>query len=146
MPRAPFLLLVLVLALATGAVALAAGALLVSAPAPTTRDGANDAVVRRFYAAINEAIRAGDAAPLDALLAADFADHPAPADGTPARAAVLRAALALHAEDPDLQVEVETVAADGETVTVRSHLRRGGTGGAPATATTDPLTVGGRLD
>src|SRR5688500_8991994 len=146
MPRALFLPLVLVLALATGAVALAAGAVFGSAPPPVASDGASDAVVRRFYAAINAAIETGDTAAIDALLAPDFADHSAPADGASARAALLQSVLALHAASPDLRAEVETVAADGDTVVVRSHLRHGESGGAPATATAGTTPRGGRVD
>src|SRR5687768_1252998 len=123
MPRPPVVILVLILALASGAVALAAGAVLAAPP----RVASNDAeVVRHFYAALNAAIRSGDLAPLDALLAPDYVDHPAPTDDTPARAALMGAVRDLHAADPALHVAVESVAAEGDTVVVRSHVAPGG--------------------
>src|SRR5687768_14667829 len=80
--RPPVLLLTAGLLLATGLALRGLWAEL-AAPAPDLRAGdANAAVVRRFYAAVNAALRTGDVAEVKRLVAADFVEH-APLPGQP---------------------------------------------------------------
>lgn len=142
MSRASVIPLILILSLATGAVVLSAGAVFGSASSPIASGRGNGDVVRHFYTALNEAIRTGDVTPLDALVAPNFVDHPARPNDISPRAALLQAVLALHAKNPDFRIEVTSVAAEGDTVTVRTELIPGvasdahlkGTSGSTAVA------------
>jgi predicted SnoaL-like aldol condensation-catalyzing enzyme len=113
--------LALVLALLSGVV-LAETRLLVLAPVvdpggdPQVR--ANEALVGRFYAAVNDALATGDDASLAAVLATDFVDHDPRPGATDDRAGFLRAVQSLHAVDLALRLTVLDAMAQGDRVAV----------------------------
>ncbi len=96
---------------------------------------ANDALVRRFYAAVN----AHDVTAFDQLLAPDIVDHnPSTADQPPGREGVKAAITQLLAGFPDFTVTNEDVIASADPVVVRSTARGTRTGtfvGIPPTGT-----------
>lgn len=116
MRRTVSLPLVLVLSLTSAVALLRASAALRD---PTVSSGiaaANESVVRRFYDAVNDAIRTGDAAGLDAVVAAELVDHGA-AGGAASGRDELKARLArIHTAAPDMRLRVDAVATDGDTV------------------------------
>jgi mannose-6-phosphate isomerase-like protein (cupin superfamily) len=124
--------LALVLALLTGA-ALDATRLVVLAPAVALdaepSAGADAAVVRRFYAAVNTALATGDSGELASLLAPEFVDDAPRPGATPDRAGLLGSVAALHAVAPSLSLTVLDVTAQGDRVAVRVGTA-GGAGAA----------------
>jgi hypothetical protein len=119
MPRSILLPTTSALAALT-ALALLAAALAVRPPEPVALDGAAEAssraVVRRFYETVNAVIATGDAAPLAAVLAPDYAE----ADGTgvlvPGREALDRSLRTLHEIAPDLRLDAADLVGDGDRV------------------------------
>jgi quercetin dioxygenase-like cupin family protein len=89
-------------------------------PPPPVSTDADEAVakdaVRRFYAAVNAALAAGDPAPLADAVAPDFVAH-APMPGLPPdRDGLVRALTALHAAAPGLRLTPTVLLADGDRV------------------------------
>jgi predicted SnoaL-like aldol condensation-catalyzing enzyme len=114
--------LALVLALVSGVV-LAEARLVVLAPI-VDRDAdprihANDALIRRFYAMVDDALASGEVTSLSGIIGQDFVDH-APRPGvTPDRAGFVRSVQSLHLVDPALRLTVHEVLAQGDRVAVR---------------------------
>jgi quercetin dioxygenase-like cupin family protein/predicted SnoaL-like aldol condensation-catalyzing enzyme len=108
------------LAALTAAALLRAEAVLTPpSPAPVGTE-ADEAVakdaVRRFYAAVNAALAAGDPAPLADAVAPDFVAH-APTPGFPPdRDGLVRALTALRAAAPGLRLTPTVLLADGDLV------------------------------
>src|SRR5688500_2540489 len=133
--RRPVLLLACLVALATGVALIGAG-LTVTTPdrgtgpldLPSDAAESDAAVVRRFYAAVNTALAAGDPASLTALLAPDFADRTANPGRAGTREDLVRHVLALRAAFPDLWLTVEDVRADGDRVVARVRAEGGDRG------------------
>jgi hypothetical protein len=81
---------------------------------------ADEAAVRRFYDAANQAIATGQLSALRTVVAPDFIDR-APLPGTePGRAGLERRLTALHTLDPTARVSVDRVSNDGSIVV--AHL------------------------
>jgi predicted ester cyclase len=120
--------LAIVLALATGAVLAETRQVLV-APTGTVAnarvEGAT-ALVRRFYAAANDALATGDTAPLGSILADDFVDHAARPGTSPDRTGFLRALLSLRETAPGLRLTALDLVAQGNRVAVRVGTQGGG--------------------
>jgi predicted ester cyclase len=107
-------------------VALGVAALLfaVTMDIPTTVRSApgavNEAIARRFYDAVNDAVRTGDLSFLDHV-AMTNTDHMAGAEGTECD---LRCRVsALHQLDSTLRLEVDDVLVDGDRVAVRLSIQ-----------------------
>lgn len=131
MRRSAVLLLTLGLALVTAVALLWASVVLAKpagVPAPAS-SAAEKAVVASFYDAVNAALATGDPAPLDAVLAAGFVDHPAPAEAASDRRDLHRFLADLRATYRDPRLLVDDLRADGDRVMARVRLI-GTTGGA----------------
>jgi steroid delta-isomerase-like uncharacterized protein len=85
---------------------------------PTTTDtAANEAVVRRYYDAVNS----GQLDVFDTLIAADAVDHnPSTATQGPGRDGIRQAITALRTAFPDYRVMNQDLFAEGDLVAVRS--------------------------
>jgi mannose-6-phosphate isomerase-like protein (cupin superfamily) len=101
-----------------GAGLFVAAAALHPAGAPGSA-GADEAVVRRFYAAVNEAIATGDVGKLRAVVAPDFVDRERLPGFGPGRAGLEEYVGAVAALAPGLRLEVEEVVAVGGRAMVR---------------------------
>jgi hypothetical protein len=148
--RPVLLVLALCLALATGVALLGAGAALTAPGAAAPGAGpaaANAALVREFYAAVNDAIGTGDAAALDPLVAPAFAwCRPCPGQ-SPTLAGLKRYLAALHRTAPEARLAVESVVA-GDQGTVTAWVRVAGypaVGDAPPWGPVDTLRLAGGL-
>jgi ketosteroid isomerase-like protein len=91
---------------------------------------ANVATVRRFYDAVNRTLLTGDAAALDAFLAADFVDHTVRPGQTSDRTGLVRYLQALHRAVPALLLQGHDLVAEGDRVS--ALVRVEGAGGTPA--------------
>lgn len=123
--RRPIMPLALVLAVATGLVLGELGPAVIPPPEPAETAGlfaANAATVRRFYDAVEGALRTGDTAPLDALLTADFVEHAAHPGQTSDRDGLARYLRALHRSAPSLAVTADDIVAQGDRVAVRVRV------------------------
>lgn len=133
--RTRFLPLACLLALLTGGTLLILAAILAPAPGgPVAASGstASDiAVVRAFYAAVNDVLRTGNPVSLDAVVGSDLVEHadragfPAGRDGLTAYLAALRAAY------PGLQYETGDLIGDSGQVSVRVTAQHDPTGSTP---------------
>ena len=126
MRRSVPLPLICLLALATGVALLGTGAVIaepaLQAGAPITQGAAaaaDIALVRRYYAAVNEALRTGDASSLDGVVAVDFVDRTARPGFTPTRDGLVRYLLALRATFPAMRLTPEEPIAQGDSVLAR---------------------------
>jgi predicted ester cyclase len=123
--RSPVLLVVCLLALATGLTFLGLGESLTSVPlARNGARGAGDAqaaLVRGFYDGVNATLRSGQPTDLDRLLAADFVEHGGPPGLAPNRTGLVRQLLALHATFPTMQLLAQDVLSEGDVVV--AHVR-----------------------
>lgn len=114
--------LALVLALVSGVV-LAEARLVLMAPIvadsadPRVHD--NNALIRRFYAAVNEALERGDIDPVARLVDPAFVDHAPRPGATADRAGFLQAMASLHAVAPQLRLAVLDLLAQGDRVAAR---------------------------
>jgi steroid delta-isomerase-like uncharacterized protein len=73
----------------------------------------------RFYETVNEAVRTGNMALLDALLAPDAVDHnPTPGQG-PGREGITLAFAEFRRAFPDMRMAVEDMLAEGDKVACR---------------------------
>ena len=136
--RSVVLVLAVCLSLATGVALLAAAASLANPglAAPISPSAANAALVRDFYAAVNDAIGTGDADALDAVVAPAVA-WCAPCPGqAPTRAGLKRYLGDLHRAAPDTRLAVESVVA-GPEGTATASVR---VSGSPVVG--DPLLWG----
>ncbi len=83
----------------------------------------NAKAVSTFYTAVNEAIRTGDAAPLDALVAPDLNWCLTCPGQTPDRAGLKRYVTDLHRVSPEMRLVVDEVVGEFlESVVVRVHV------------------------
>jgi hypothetical protein len=125
--RLPTLPLLILLGIVTG-LALMAMANVVTEPNPLPERqsgdaAANVALVRSFYAAANAVLGTGDAAPLDALLAPGFVEHPATVGGGAGRANLVHELQALGSVFPGLRLVVDSAEATGtDEITTRIHV------------------------
>jgi predicted ester cyclase len=119
MRRSGFLLVAFVLALVTSLALLRAGSDLGEVRASTGSTAADRDPVLRFYDAVNDVLRTGDAAPLADVVAADFVAHDAFAGTAQGRAGFAQQLLALRAVHPALQLAVEDVLLDGDRAIAR---------------------------
>jgi predicted ester cyclase len=129
--RSP-VLLAAVLALATGLVVYQLGALLTEA-SPTPAHEAADAgpeehLVGTFYDAVDEAIRSGQSADLDRLLAPDFVDHGGPPDLPPTAAGFRQHLRALAVTFPALRLRQSDAYAHGDLVVAHVAIDDAGQG------------------
>lgn len=99
------------------------GSIAPSANTPVAATAGNVEDVRTFYAAVNDAIRTGDASPLDALVASRLSwCLPCPAQA-PDREGLKRYVTDLHRLSPEMRLVVdEVVGGLSETVSVRVHV------------------------
>jgi predicted ester cyclase len=110
--RSPVWLAACVLAVVTAVALLAAGIAVTTRPAiapATDRGAANVALVRRFYDAVNETLRSGDATSLDAVVAADLVEHPSALGGVAGREGLVRSLVSRRAAFPGLRLAVDDV-------------------------------------
>lgn len=130
MRRSVPLLLTCLLGLVTAVALLAAGRLLTtpaseaaleSAPGDAAA-AANTALVRRFYAAVNQTLETGDPALLDRLVAAEFAEHAALPGLPPTRAGLARYLVGLGATFPTMRLSVVDLLAQGDEVMARVRV------------------------
>ena len=154
MRRSAPLLLTSVLALVTGVALLAAGHLMTT-PASEAAEGsglepdiaaANTALVRRFYDAVNQTLRTGDAGLLDEAVSPDLVDHMA-LPGLPGNRAGLAGYLvSLSGAFPAMRLTVVDLILQGDEVMARVRVAgvdRGAFLGIPLPA---ELAVWGPLD
>jgi hypothetical protein len=92
------------------------------APARAGVGGDREAVVHRFYAAINEAVRTGDMALLERVVAVESLAA-APADGGSSQCSLRCRVAALHQLAPQLHLTVNEVLVDGDRVAVRLSVQ-----------------------
>jgi predicted ester cyclase len=93
-------------------------------------------LVRRFYAAVNDALRTGDTAPLDSLVAPDFVDQIRSPGAASTRAGLAQHVQSLQTVFPDLQLTVLDLVAQNDRVLARVGLAgsaRGSFLGLPVT-------------
>jgi steroid delta-isomerase-like uncharacterized protein len=93
----------------------------------------NKALYRRF---IEEGFNQGRLATLDEVLAPTYINHDAPPGSPPGRDGVKQIIMQFRAAFPDLQIELDAQAAEGDLVASRSTLRGTNSGpifGVPAT-------------
>jgi predicted ester cyclase len=149
MRRFPVALLLCLLLTVTG-LTLAGMAVAVSAPAPARHAGsgstANAALVRRFYDAINDAIRTGDAGELDTILAPDFVAHGIAPNAFVDREAFHDYLAELRATYPALRLSVEEVVAGQDAVVVRLAVEGGDRGAIAGAAIVDSVAPWGTAD
>jgi predicted ester cyclase len=121
------------------AVAMLACALLLPSPAPVDRAAQGGAdVVRRFYAAVNEAIATGNLSDLNTVVASHFVDE-APLPGVaPGRDGLENYVLALHGAVPELRLVAEVMVASADEVATHVEVRDN------QTSTVLPAAVGER--
>jgi predicted ester cyclase len=106
------------------ALALLGAASLREAQVAPPPESASAAVVLHFYDAVNDALRTGDMAALDAVVAPGFVEHePLPGGTPPDRAGLGRYLTALRATFPALRLTVEAVSAEGDLVMTRVGVR-----------------------
>jgi hypothetical protein len=99
---------------------LAATGLVALTPAVAIDDSerlaSNRDLVERFYGAVNDALRTGDTAPFDALVAPDFVDLVRSPGETSSRAGLAQHLRALHTVFPVLQLTVLDLVAQDDRV------------------------------
>jgi ketosteroid isomerase-like protein len=145
MHRPALLCATMALALAT-AVALTLAASVLRPPPIAGLSTANADVVRRFYAAVNDAIATGDTAALRAVVAPDFVERD-PLPGTrPGRGGLEDHLAALGASAPGIRLLAETVVAAEDRAAARVAIRGGqGTGALGGVVVEEP-TLWGPVD
>jgi predicted ester cyclase len=74
---------------------------------------------RRFYETLNQAVRTGDMALLDSVLAPDVVDHNPTPDMAPGREGIKRAFAEFRATFPDFQTTVDDLIAEGDKAACR---------------------------
>lgn len=77
----------------------------------------------RFYATLNEAMRTGDLALLDEVLAPGVADHDPGPGQSPGREGIEKAFRELRAAFPDMRTTPEDMLAEGDRVACRVKVR-----------------------
>jgi predicted ester cyclase len=97
-------------------------ALITDVPATASSDSVaeQEAIVRRFYAAVNDAVRTGDLSLLDDV-AVTHTDRMPGAAGT--RCDLRCRVSALHRLDPDVRLRVDDVLVDGDRVVARLSIQ-----------------------
>ena len=93
-------------------------------------------VAVRFYATVNDAMRTGNMALLDELLAPSAVDHNPTPGQAPGRDGIKKAFAEFRGAFPDMQMAVEDMLAEGDKVACRIVTRmthRGEFQGIPAT-------------
>jgi hypothetical protein len=130
MHRSNYLPLTSALALATAVALIGMAGALSTAPAVSvpsssrlSNEATNIALVREFYAAVNEALRTGDVTPPDRLVSADRGVPPLLGDGQ-YRATVARRLVSIRAIYTGAQVVVDDLLAQGDVVMARVRLER----------------------
>jgi len=86
---------------------------------PQTEVEQNKALARRVYETFNSAIRTGNWAALDDVLAANAVDHNPVPGQEPGLAGIKHVFEAFHTAFPDLRFSVEDMIAEGEKVVSR---------------------------
>jgi hypothetical protein len=132
--RGPALLLAAALALATAVALLRAETLVADTWVDAEPATANEEVVRRYYAAANAAIVAGEIDGLMAVVAADLVLPPGLSEGAgvAGRDVLVDRFLALHEAQPNLRVVVRDIVADEDDVVARVAIEGVGSGLPPA--------------
>lgn len=123
--RSALYLLTTFVALATGLALLGAALTIGAARVADPRDAATEAVVRAFYAAINDTIRTGVPTGLDEIVAADFVSHTPLPGVSPDRAGLARYLMALHATGPSIEFFVQEVTIVGDRALARLTVTGG---------------------
>lgn len=121
--------MICVLALVTAVALLRASALVAQAPRRDQPARATEAAVRGFYDAVNQILRTGDLAALDAAVAPDLVVHAPQTGGTTDRDGLARRLVAARAVFPDASLVVEDVVANGDRAMARVAVRGGEVGG-----------------
>jgi hypothetical protein len=85
-------------------------------------DAASLAAVERYYVAVNEVIRTGEATSLNAVLAPGFVDHGAGPKFAGDHAGLEQALVARHEIFPGSRIVVDLAAVRGDEVAVRTHV------------------------
>ena len=120
MRRPAIPLLTCVLATVTALALLGAATTLRPPPVATNPAGASRAVVHRFYDAVNDVLRTGDASALDAVVAAYLVTHPGALPDTHSGLPGLERHLAaLRASYPALRLTVEDLIVEGDRAVAR---------------------------
>lgn len=123
MPRRATVSLVTgVLAVVTAGVVVRA-AVVVGDPQVSSSAASNmETTVLGFYEAVNRAIRSGEIASLEALVAPGFVSHTLVPATTPDRAGLARSLIAIRTTFPDAQLVVDDLFAAGDRAIVRVSL------------------------
>lgn len=103
------------------------------------------AVGRRFY---DEVFNSGDIAALDDILADDFVEHEEVPGFKPDKAGVTEFFSMMHQAFPDISVEVEAMAVDGDQLLTHAVMRgthRGEFMGIPATGRSVEVPLADRI-
>lgn len=134
MHRSNYLPLTSALALATAVALIGMAGALSTAPAVSVpsssrlaNEATNIALVREFYAAVNEALRTGDVTPPDRLVSADRGVPPLLGDGRD-RATVARRLVSIRTIYTGARVVVDDLLAQGDVVMARVRLERAARG------------------
>ncbi len=88
-----------------------------SATAPGS--GRHERVIQDFYIAVNEALRSGDSAALDHIVAPDLVFHPPSSRIAPSRAGLDRYLTSIHDNFPAFQLEVKDIVSGGDQAVAR---------------------------
>jgi ketosteroid isomerase-like protein len=143
--RRPIVMSSLLTLFVVAGVVLIAGSFLLQPAVPPAAAAGNTEVIRRFYAAANEAIATGDMTALHAVVAEHFVDQDPVPGMKPDRAGLEGYLAALHAVVPDTELLVEAVVAGGDRAMVRVAVR-GGQGPASLRGVVDQLERWGPVD
>ena len=107
---------------------------------------ANAALVRRFYAAVNDVMRTGGPGPLDAVLAPTFVAHGLGPGADTDRAGLRTYLATLHASFADLRLTVDDLVAGPDAVVVHVAVHGGDHGVFAGTAITHPAAPWGMAE
>jgi hypothetical protein len=111
------------------AIALFASGWILAAPAVADpRPGAAEEVVRSFYAAVNEAIRTGDTNALETVMSEHASTHGPLETVAPNRAGLTHYLASLHANVPELELDIEELAVTGNRAVVDVNVTGGAEG------------------
>jgi hypothetical protein len=121
-------LLTTFLTMATAVALFASGWILAAPAVADPRPGAAEEVVRSFYAAVNETIRTGDTNALETVMSEHASTHGPLETVAPNRAGLTHYLASLHANAPELELDIEELAVTGNRAVVDVKVTGAGEG------------------
>jgi SnoaL-like polyketide cyclase len=121
-------LLTTFLTMATAIALFASGWILAAPAVADPRPGAAEEVVRAFYSAVNETIRTGDTNALETVMSEHASTHGPLETVAPNRAGLTHYLASLHANVPELELDIEELAVTGNRAVVDVKVTGAGEG------------------